>query len=437
MRRKVKHVADLFFRPAVLKRIPVSQLRAGMHVHELCGPWLDHPFWRTRFLLKQASDVARLVEGGVKEVWIDVSKGLDVAPATADDPPSDTAHEHADRQSGGERAHPDRVSGRARTAMAAELDRAARLCHDARGAVIAMFTEARMGKAIDTKGARVLVDEIDASIARHPDALVSLARLKTADDYTFMHSIAVCGLMISLGRRLQFEPRQLQDAGLAGLLHDMGKALVPSAMLNKPGRLTAAEFAVMKTHPALGHRMLIEAGTAGEAALDVCLHHHERVDGSGYPYRLAGGAISLYARMGAICDVYDAITSNRPYKAGWNPAESIRRMAEWTGGQFDARVFHAFVKSIGIYPVGSLVRMATGRLGVVIEQNEAALTSPKVRLFFSTRSDTRILPEVIDLARKGEADRIVTREDPRTWNFHDIDTLWAGDNASRPRPTRT
>jgi HD-GYP domain-containing protein (c-di-GMP phosphodiesterase class II) len=419
----------------MLKRIPVSQLRAGMHVHEFCGSWFDRPFWRSRFMLKQASEVARIVEAGVTEVWIDASKGLDVAPAATGDVQPIVTREEIDRQIDDQLTRAIGAPRRERTAMAAEVDRAARICQDARHAVVSIFTQARMGKAIDAEGARMLVDEIDASIARNPDALVSLARLKTADNYTFMHSVAVCGLMLSLGRQLRLEPRQLQEAGLAGLLHDLGKALVPHEMLNKPGKLTDGEFDVMKTHPALGHGLLIEAGTAGEVALDVCLHHHERVDGSGYPHRLQGSAISLYAKMGAVCDVYDAITSNRPYKIGWNPAESIRRMAEWTRGHLDERVFHAFVKSVGIYPVGSLVRMTSGRLGVVTEQNEAMLTTPKVKLFFSTHSDMRIPLEVIDLSKKGEVDRIAGRENPQTWNFRDLDAIWAGDSANAHHST--
>jgi len=418
----------------MLKRIPVSQLRVGMHVHELCGSWFDHPFWRSRFMLKEASDLARIVDGGVKEVWIDSSRGLDLEVTAVDDPASIMSREDVDRQIDSELERAVEAPRPVSTSMAAELERAARICQTARGAVISMFSEARMGKAIDAEGALLLVDEINASIERNPGALVSLARLKTADDYTFMHSVAVCGLMISLGRQLGLQPQQLREAGLAGLMHDLGKALVPNEVLNKPGKLTDAEFAVMKKHPELGHGLLLEAGTAGEVALDVCLHHHERIDGTGYPYRLQGSAISLYAKMGAVCDVYDAITSNRPYKTGWNPAESIRRMAEWARGHFDERVFHAFVKSVGIYPVGSLVRMTSGRLGVVIEQNEAALTTPKVKLFFSTRADMRIPPEIVDLSHKGESDRIAGREDPDKWDFRDLDTIWAGDNAPAARP---
>jgi HD-GYP domain-containing protein (c-di-GMP phosphodiesterase class II) len=230
--------------------------------------------------------------------------------------------------------------------------------------------------------------------------------------------------MVALGRTLGLAEAQCREAGLAGLLHDMGKALMPVEVLNKPGKLTDEEFTIMRTHPERGHALLVEGGGAGEVALDVCLHHHERIDGTGYPHRLAGDAISLVARMGAVCDVYDAITSNRPYKAGWDPAESIARMASWKG-HFDPAVFQAFVKSLGIYPSGSLVRLASGRLAVVIEQNPAALTAPRVKVFFSTKSMLPIPAEVLDLACGG--DRIAGRESRAAWNFPQIESLWAGE----------
>ena len=172
--------------------------------------------------------------------------------------------------------------------------------------------------------------------------------------------------------------------------------------------------------------MLKEGGSVEDAVLDACRHHHEKMDGSGYPGKLKGDEISLIARMTAICDVYDAITSDRPYKSGWDPAESLRRMAEWTKGHFDPRLFQAFVKSIGIYPVGSLVRLTSGRIGVVMEQGQQSLTSPKVKVFFSTKSDLRIPPEVVDLAAPGCAEKIVAREDPDKWKFPDLNQLWSG-----------
>jgi HD-GYP domain-containing protein (c-di-GMP phosphodiesterase class II) len=221
-----------------------------------------------------------------------------------------------------------------------------------------------------------------------------------------------------------------REAGLAGLLHDIGKMGIDSDVLNKPGKLTDAEFVSVKEHPAAGYKMLLEANGISQVALDVCLHHHEKMDGSGYPDRLKGEEISLFARMGAVCDVYDAITSDRPYKQGWCPAESLRKMAEWSKGHFDEKVFQAFVKSIGIYPVGTLVRMESGRLGVVVEQQVGkSLLSPKVRVFFSVKSMGYIVPELLDLAGLGLQDKIVAREDASKWGLKDINRYWLGDAA--------
>ena len=278
-----------------------------------------------------------------------------------------------------------------------------------------MFNEARMGNAISVSDAEPLVDEISSSIERNPEAFLNLARLKNVDDYTNMHSVAVCGLMIALGKQLGLAGRDLKDAGIAGLMHDVGKALIPNEVLNKPGKLTDEEFEIIKTHPRKGWEILNIAEGANAIALDVCLHHHERVDGTGYPDRISGDPLTLFARMGAVCDVYDALTSNRCYKNGWEPAETIRKMAEWRNGHFDEKIFQAFVKTIGIYPSGTLVRLKSGRLAIVIEQTEKSLLTPIVKSFFSTKSNEPIMPEMIDLSRSQES--IASAEDPAQWGF--------------------
>jgi len=403
----------------MLKKIAVEELRLGMHLHQLCGPWLDHPFWKTKFVLQDPTDLQKLRASGVRELWIDSAKGLDV------EPPKPLAAVPAAAQT--PVAPPAAVARTAaqREPIAAELQRAASLVNQSREAVSALFAEARMGRALDAGTCLPLVDEIASSVWRNPGAFVSLARLKTHDDYTYMHSMAVCALMVSLGRQLGLDETEAREVGLAGMLHDMGKAMMPLEVLNKPGKLTDAEYETMKAHPQRGWDLLQEGRGVGAATLDVCLHHHERPDGKGYPHGLSGDALSRVARMGAICDVYDAITSNRAYKAGWDPAESIAQMASWTG-QFDAAIFQAFVKSLGIYPVGSLVRMRSGRLAVVMEQNERSLVTPRVKVFFSTRANLPIPPEVIDLAAPGCSDAIAARESNQQWKFPHLDELWAG-----------
>ena len=400
----------------MLKKIAVSQLTLGMHVHEFCGSWMDHPFWREDFIVHTDEELRQIQNCNIKEVWIDIKKGVDVAGATKQE-----TEAQVDVQLG-QIAKPEAPPPRA--SMADEVKRAAKICAKSKEAVVSMFQEARMGKAVDHEAAGALVDEISNSVMRNPGALISLARLRSADDYTYMHSVAVCALMVALSRQLSLDEKQTRDAGMAGLLHDLGKALMPMEVLNKPGKLTEEEFRIIKSHPVEGHRLLVEGGGAGEVSLDVCLYHHEKVDGSGYPKGLKGDEISLFAKMGAICDVYDAITSNRPYKEGWDPAESIRKMTEWSKGHFDERVFQAFVKSIGIYPTGSLVKLASGRLGVVIEQSQKSLLAPQVKVFFSTKSKAYILPEIIDLSKQG-AEKIVGREDAATWGLTDINRFWA------------
>lgn len=404
----------------MLKRIAMSDLRIGMYIQEFCGSWMDHPFWKARFLLETDKDLLRIQSCGISELWIDASKGLDVEVGQAS-----VSRVEAEAQ----------VQERLLVAAAApagescsledELNRASKLCDRSKQAVMAMFGAARMGKALDFEQAEDLVAEISDSIMRHPNALISLARLKRADEYTYMHSVAVCALMIALARQLGMGPAQVREAGLAGMLHDIGKMTVPVELLNKPGKLSDAEFARVREHPEAGSRILLAGKQVSALVLDVCLHHHEKIDGSGYPHRLTGEQISLPAKMGAICDVYDAVTSNRPYKAGWEPAESIRKMAEWTG-HFDAVVFKAFVKTVGIYPTGSLVRLQSGRIGVVLEQHATSLLMPKVKVFFSARSKTPIAQEIIDLAKLVDRDKIVSRESAADWGFRNLDELWTG-----------
>ena len=232
--------------------------------------------------------------------------------------------------------------------------------------------------------------------------------------------------MMSLAKQLQLDEEETRLASIGGLLHDLGKAVLPMDVLNKPGKLTDEEFAIIKTHPAEGIKLLKLAGNQIDPhVLDIVIHHHEKTDGSGYPDRLEDARISRFAKMAAVCDVYDAITSNRPYKAGWNPAESLRRMAEWTNGHFDARIFHAFVKSLGIYPIGSLVRLNSGRLGIVMEQSQKSLLTPTVKVFFSTRSETRIKPELVDLSHPLCLEKVASVEEPERWKFTNLEQMWA------------
>lgn len=404
----------------MLKRIAVADLRIGMYIQEFCGSWMDHPFWRSKFVLSSEKDLARIHSSAITELWIDVGKGADVAPGV-----QATTEEEAECEAEARllaAIEPPKVRA---LSMEQELEQAVRLCARSRQAVMEMFNDARMGQALQFEQAEALVEEISESVLRHPNALISLARLKHSNEYTYMHSVAVCALMIALARKLGLPNDAVREAGLAGLLHDIGKMAVPQELLDKPGKLTDTEFAKVRKHPEEGGSILLASKQVSALVLDVCLHHHEKVDGSGYPHRLQGGQISLMAKMGAVCDVYDAITSNRPYKQGWDPAESIRKMAEWKG-HFDEAVFQAFVKTVGIYPVGALVRLQSGRLAVVMEQNPKALLAPRVKVFFSTKSRLPLPQSIVDLSKIADQDCIVGRESAEEWGFERLDELWSG-----------
>ncbi|WP_062356545.1 HD-GYP domain-containing protein [Pseudoxanthomonas mexicana] len=410
----------------MLQTVDVAELRPGMYVHKLLGPWMQHPFWRTSFLL-DADRVAELQDSGVEQVVVDLSR-------------SELDTDEVATRSAGEtgEAEPDPVStpvAEAETerrriivadpavSLASELSRARRICDEGRDAVEAMFREVRLGRGVDAGHVMPLLDEITGSIDRHPTALVSVARLKDADSYTYLHSVAVSALMAMLAKQLQLPDDQVREAAFGGLLHDMGKAMLPVEVLNKPGKLTEEEFAIVRQHPVHGERLLRDGGITQEAILHIARHHHEKVNGAGYPQRLSGAELPLLTRMSAICDVYDAITSNRPYKAGWDPAESLRRMASWQG-HFDETLMKSFVRSIGIYPVGALVRLSSERLAVVVEQNPGTLLAPRVRVFYSAKLRKHVLMTDLDLATAGDHERIVGVESPEKWGFRELEKLW-------------
>ncbi|MDO7929625.1 HD-GYP domain-containing protein [Pseudomonas sp. KFB-139] len=390
----------------MLRKILVSELSLGMHIHKFCRPWVNDPFWinQVEVVLDDIEVLKRIQQSDTEEVWIDTRRGK--SPASHPDAPAS--------------AEDDTTP----VSMEKELLRARLICGRAKNAVMTMFSEAKMGRAMNVDDVGLLVEEISNSILRHPHALISLSRLKTSDEYTYMHSVAVCALMVSLARRMGMQDEQVREAGVAGLMHDVGKMMIDPQILNKPGRLTQKEFTAMKHHPEAGLRILEESQQVNAIVLDVCLHHHEKFDGSGYPHGLKGNEISIFARMGAVCDVYDAVTSDRPYKKGWGAAHSIREMASWKG-HFDEVVFQSFVKTVGIYPVGALVRLESGRLGVVVEQNEQLLL-PKVKVFMSARTRKTFAPQIIDLANKDDRDAIVKIERAEDWELSDIDQLWAG-----------
>jgi len=392
----------------MIKKIAVSDLLPGMYLHDLVADWMSHPFLRSRFLINDQLTIDKIIESGIREAYIDSSRGIDV-------PDAPTAAQISEQIEAEMKASITAEVPIVRTSLAEEMVRARKIQSQASKVIRAVMQDARLGHALNIEEVEPLVADITSSIGRNQSALLSLLRLKTHDDYTFLHSVSVCALMVTFCKSLKLDEETTREAGLGALLHDTGKMRVPDAILNKPGRFTDAEFEVMKCHPRDGYDILRATPGVGEVPLDIALHHHERMDGTGYPERLAGEQISTLARMAAIVDVYDAITSDRCYHVGMPPAEALKKMWEWSKFDFDQTLMRAFISTIGIYPVGTLVRLESGRLAVVVELHPGEILKPCVRVFFSTKSNVHISPELINLALAGTTDRIVSHEDPVKW----------------------
>lgn len=417
----------------MLRRVPLDEVQLGMFVHAMEGSWLQHPFWKKKFVLDSEHDLRRLLDSDIPGIIIDDERGVapplkdgsapapisfaPAAPRAKPQPRAAASRISEDEFERTSRANFDPLSTTP-CSIAEETERAKTIVSKSKRAVMKMFGEARLGRVVEAAEVAPLVDEISASVARNPSALINVARLKNKDEYTYMHSVAVCALMVNLARTLELNEVLVKELGLAGMLHDLGKMAVPDPVLNKPGRLTDEEFAVVRQHPQRGYDLLVQGADAPAISAEVVLHHHEKFDGTGYPHGLKGEEISLHARMGAICDVYDAITSNRPYKDGWAPAESIARMLEWEG-HFDPKLLDAFVRSIGIYPVGTLVRLRSNRLGLVVGENKREPTQPKVKAFYSIYERALTKPEPITIGTSLRDDAIIKRELPEHWNLGD------------------
>ena len=399
----------------MLKKVDASQLKVGMFIHDLDCGWMAHPFVRSQFLLTCESQIRKIVEARIHGVVIDCSRGLDVdAPTLAQAQAATEADVTALAQT---------LSSPVRVPVAEELQRAANVRRQAVDLVRMVMQDARLGKAVELDQISPVVQNITESILRNAGALLGLLQIKNKDNYTFLHSVSVCALLVAFCRSRKMDEELIYQAGIGGLLHDTGKALVPDAILTKAGRLTDAEFEIIKRHPRDGHDILLRTPGIGAIPLDITLHHHERRDGSGYPDRQAEGVISELAQMAAIVDVYDAITSERCYHKGVPPAEALRKLYEWSKFHFDPALVQAFMRCLGIYPVGTLVLLESGRLGVVVEPHESSLLTPKVNVFFHTKQGRYIKPETVDLSRPlgfGGGDRIVRHETAEKWQVEPL-----------------
>lgn len=359
------------------QKVDVQDLVIGMYVAELDRPWLETPFLFQGFPIRSEDDIVEL-RRHCRYVHIDIEQSRGLPPGGGS---PDTLAGAAQRRDTGQANPPvEGAQRRQQISFEGELQGAVQIYRKSREYISTVFEDARLGRSIDPEGARDLADRVVDSVFKNESALVWLTQLKHRDEYTAQHSINVCVLSVLFGRHLALGQPALRELGFGALLHDIGKMRVPLEILNKNGKLADHEMALMKQHPLFGQQILSGTPGVSDVAVDIAHSHHERVDGSGYPGRLEGDAISLYAKIVSVVDVYDAITSDRVYHMGIAPHEALSMMYGWAPRSFSSELLQEFIRCLGIYPIGSIVELDTGEVGVVMTVNRLRVMRPLLTL---------------------------------------------------------
>lgn len=396
----------------MIHKISIDQLLPGMYVVDLHKRWLDHSIWVKRFKVRDEEHIWKLKDEGITEVSIDTAKGIDL-------PPSPIARMNAVEQRFKSLAEikaetPHTVS------LGEERRRATKLLREASGTVSNLMLSAKAGNSVDAAQLEPVVLKMLESVSRNPDALVPLARLKSEETYATEHAVATAALIIAFGRQQGMPEPEIEKLALGTMVKDIGHAAIDARLITKPGMLSQAEFSIVQGHVEEGLAVLEATSRLSETSVAVVLEHHERYNGCGYPYRMAGDEISTAGRMAAIVDTYDAMTSTRPYRAAMSPSLALRQLYDDGGTQYDPALVAAFVRTVGIYPVGTLVLLESGHLAVVEQLHPDNMLTPVVRVIYHTgRRQYVTAPAEVDLSRKigNHYGQIVRAESYERWGI--------------------
>tara|TARA_R110001599_G_scaffold353885_1_gene602512 strand:- start:87030 stop:88259 length:1230 start_codon:yes stop_codon:yes gene_type:complete len=372
-------------------QVNTSELQLGMYVSGLDRPWLEVPFPVQGFLLETPSDIAR-IQKYCKHVFIDSAKCV--------------VEEGAVKRTASNRARKTNqqiFQGRKLKVYAdsatwtEEFPKAKAAVHALTETVDHIFDQASRGGALDVVKVKKSVDPMIDSIARNPDACIWLARMKQQDTYTYQHSVGASIWAVALGRQLGLPKSDLRSLAIGGLLFDIGKLQVNPELLGAERSLTDEEFAEVRSHVSLGVKMITQTGLMNRDVLDMVAHHHERHDGSGYPGGLSGDTIPVYARIAAIVDCYDAITSHRSYARAIPPALAIKQLYEWRDIDFQAELVEEFIQAVGIYPAGTLVELSSGEVAVVVAEYRTRRLRPQVMVLLDANKQPTTEVKMVDL----------------------------------------
>lgn len=379
-----------------------EDLKLGMYVSELDHPWIESPFLFQGFILKDDEEIQQ-VQATCKYVYVDTDKTPFEVKVKLN-----TITPVVQKPVQKKKRKPTKIDFTdSDTLKKAKFDiseftenliKSRKTRDKTRSYIDTMLDEAKMGRMVDTKVAKDLVAELANNIATSLDASMWLTQLKSRDEYTAIHSLNVCVLSLTFGRALNMPEDDLHELGLGALLHDIGKMLVPLKVLNKPGKLTDDEFKIMKSHPEMGFQLLRKDENISQEVLTIIRNHHERINGQGYPDKLDEQSISYFTKIVSITDVYDAITSDRVYHDGMTPHDAMQRLYEWMPNNFDKDLIQIFIRTLGIYPIGSVVELKTGHIGLVVKLNEGHRLKPVVMLIMNREREYYPQRKLVNLA---------------------------------------
>ncbi len=395
----------------MLKKIKVSELKPGMYVANITQRGVSlHEHEREGRITDEAT-IRELMRRGLKELYIDTEQGSDSQQAVS------ALDADADLQKKLDLI--GKVAGKPpqpKVSFEQEWEKASRLHHEAIGLVNTAMNAIQFGQEVDIEPFEDMADHFIDSVFRNQNALACLSRIRDKDSYLMEHSVNVALLMSILGKHLQLDRDYLHQCVTGALLHDIGKILIPDEVLHKPGKLTDEEFATMKKHVTFSRKILQKNKRFAQASVNVAAQHHERLDGRGYPNGLKGDEISAEGRMAAVVDIYDAITADRVYHKGMTPSVALKRMLEWTDGHLDIHYVHAFIKAIGVYPVGSLVELNNHHAAIVLEANADSLR-PRVREIYNLNTHLYLPVRDINLSEAQCRETIVKALNPHDFGI--------------------
>ncbi len=403
----------------MIRKVKVDQLRPGAYVADFNCSWLAHPFLTSRKRIKSYKDVEKIKRSGITEVYIDTTKGIDIRETLTRE---EFLREFESRLDGF--VPGKELDLQVQVSLQQELKRAREIQTNAHSILKKAYNDIRYGEKIKLEEFSTLVENVIDSVTRNRDALLLLSTIKEKDAYTYEHSFNVGILTAGLSKALMMDKDEIFEYTLGSMLHDIGKSKIPEEILKKEGGLSPKEYNVLKKHVQYGIELLSGMEDVSAHTLSVVAEHHERLNGTGYPNRLTGDQISLGGKLGAIIDVYDALTSDRIYHTALNPVQALKEIYTQRQILFDEGLLEQFIKFMGIYPPGTLVRLESGFLAIVIESGRENILQPVVRLVYDLNKSMPIVPRNLDLSKGvGELHRIIETVNPATYNIKVTDYL--------------